>query len=116
MDVFLVKLQQIINKVLVWSENFVIGERDYNFDIDNELYDLSEEYHVNFKQGDLLLIYNLLDFYCDAVKHGFKQIDKNYSVAEAQSDIKKVVNELTKANNCSFVVLSQDLKNRLEDI
>lgn len=116
MDVFLIKLQQTIKKVLVWSEDFFNGEKDYDFDIDNELYNLSVEYNINLKQGDLLLIYNLLDYYCDAVKHEFKQIDKNYSVEEAHSDIKKVVKDLTKSNNYSGVVLSQDLKNRLKDI
>jgi hypothetical protein len=116
MDVFLVKLQQIINKVLVWSDNFVNGERDYDFDIDNELFNLSEEYNVNFKQGDLLLIYNLLDFYCDAVKHGFKQIDKDYSITDARMDIEKIIEHLTRTNNRLILELSEDLKSRLKDI
>lgn len=116
MDVFFVKLKETLNNVLIWSENFLKGDRDYDFDIDDKLYNLSKEYSVDFKQGDLLLIYNLLDFYCDAIKHSFKQIDKNYSVSEARVDIKKIIGSLPENGNPSILELSENLKKRLRGI
>lgn len=116
MDIFFVKLKETLNRVLIWSDFFFNGNRNYNFDIDDELYNLSKEYSVDFKQGDLLLIYNLLDFFCDAVKHSFKQIDKNYSMSEAREDIKKIIVSLPEAGKPSILELSEDLKKRLKDL
>ena len=94
MDNFLVELKDTLQKLLRWSETFKAGKRDYNFDIDDELYFLSEKYHEDFKKGFLSLIYTLVDYYCDAVKHDFEKIGDDYPVTEAQDDIRKIVGVL----------------------
>jgi len=113
MNNFLAELKEILDKVLIWSEKFKKGDRDYDFDIDDELYKLSDKHDKDFKDGELLLIYNLLDFYCDAVKHGFRQIDKGYLVSQAHSDIESVSNIL---ENSSALELPENLRERLQGI
>lgn len=110
---FLIELKVLLDQVLSWSENFTKGDRDYDFDIDDELYKLSEKYHKNFKEGDLLLTYNLLDFYCDAIKHEFKQIDESYSISQARTDIKSLAGQLE--THPKFE-LSESLTERLKAI
>ncbi len=105
-----IELKTILDKVITWSENFNNGHKDFDFDIDNELFYLGNKFKMDFKGGEFLLIYNLLDFYCDAIKHGFKTIDENYSVLEAASDIKKIIEIIELNKNLK---LPEDLKNRL---
>lgn len=113
MDKFLTELKDTLDEVLSWSEKFRRGERDYAFDIDDELYKLSEKHNKDFKKGELLLIYNLLDFYCDAIKHGFKQIDKDHSVSQAHSDIQSVISIL---ETSPILKLPENLEKRLKSI
>jgi|GEM_PF-1456038 hypothetical protein len=115
MDNFFVELKEILEKVLIWSENFKKGDRDYDFDIDDELYTLSKKYNKDFKKGNLLLLYNLLDFYCDAVKHGFKKIDENYFISEAHMDIKHILNSI-ELSDYSKLEFSDELEKRLSGI
>lgn len=113
MDQFIIELRYLLEKTLAWSEEFRNGNRDYSFDIDDEIYQISTRHGKNFKHGDLNLVYNILDFYCDAVKHGFKEIDKNYSVLKAESDIR----EILKSIESDFLVnLPKDVKNRLKSV
>ena len=110
MDQFITELRSLLEKTLAWSEEFRKGNRDYSFDIDDEIYQISTKYGKDFKQGDLNLVYNLLDFYFDAIKHGFKEIDKNYSILKAESDIRKIL----KGIKSDFSVnLQTDVKDRL---
>lgn len=110
MDQFITELRSLLEKTLAWSEEFRKGNRDYSFDIDDEIYQISTKHGKDFKQGDLNLVYNLLDFFCDAIKHDFKEIDKNYSVLKAESDIR----EILKVIKSDFLVnLPTDVKDRL---
>jgi len=108
------ELSQILDRVLHWSREFKHGNRDYDFNIDDELYKISKDHDKNFQEGDLLLVYNLLDFYCDAIEHGFKQIKRDYSIAQARSDIERVKDNLVETT--SILILPEDLKKRLEGI
>ncbi|MGB5436846.1 MAG: hypothetical protein WBM98_13210 [Maribacter sp.] len=113
MDQFIIELGALLEKTLAWSEEFKKGIRNYAFDVDDEIYEISRKYNKDFNKDDLNLFYNLLDFYCDAIKHDFKRIDNNYSVLQAKSDIETLKNIL--GNN--FVIeLPKDLKDRLKNI
>ncbi|PZX53527.1 hypothetical protein LV84_03251 [Algoriphagus ratkowskyi] len=63
MNQFIVELRSLLQKTLGWSEEFRNGNRDYSFDVDDDIYQLSNKYNKDFKKGDLNLLYNLLDFY-----------------------------------------------------
>jgi len=112
MDNFFIDLKDTLERTIEWSEAFRKGERNYKFDIDDELYLLSEKYHKDFSKGTLIYIYNLLDYYCDAIKHGFKKIDKNYSVSEANNDIKSIIAILS-SNKSENFELPDDLGQKL---
>ncbi|PZX49030.1 hypothetical protein LV84_04297 [Algoriphagus ratkowskyi] len=51
--------------------------------------------------------------YSDAIKHEFKEIDKNYSVLKAQSDIKTILSSLESDFEIS---LPDDVKGRVKSI
>lgn len=110
---FYTELKQTLQTVLDWSESFKKGYRNYKFDIDDELFKLSEKHRKNFQSGELLLIYNLLDFYCDAIKHDFDNIDIDYSLGQARSDIKSVIDEIGKNSEINLPHL---LKERLKNL
>jgi len=88
------ELIELLSEVIKWSRNFNQGLRDYSFDIDDRLNALAVKHARDFKKGSLLLIYNLLDFYCDAVKHEFREVDTNYSISQAYEDVVEVLNTL----------------------
>lgn len=115
MENFIRELKDTLEKLLSWSDDFRKGERNHNFNIDDELYLLSEKYNQDFKNGHLLLIYNLVDYYCDAVKHSFKEIDNDYSTKQAHEDIKELVDILKHGNNTDLEV-SEDLEKRIKSI
>lgn len=88
---FLLELSIIMKDVLSWSQADKI---DYNFDIDNILYFLSKKFDKKFDDFPLYLIYNLLDFYCDAVKHNLKDIQEGYHIIDIREDIKLIIKEI----------------------
>ena len=106
------ELVESLKKTIEWSSKFE-DEKDFSFDIDTELFILSEKYGVDFKRDLLFLIYNLVDFYCDAIKHGFKEIDKNYSVVEANNDIRLIISHLELSEN---IEIPPRLENKLKNI
>jgi len=91
-----------LKEILKWSNKFKIGKEDFSFDIDNKLFILSENYDANFKRGSLLLIYNLVDYYCDAVKHRFSEIDNNYLVIDAENDLKEIIKSIEDENGATI--------------
>lgn len=111
MDEFNVELKTLLQTTLVWSEEFKNKNLDYSFDIDDNIYKLAKKHNKDFKQGDLILLYNLLDFYCDAIKHGFREIDKNYSIIQAESDVKAILNALENNRGLGF---PNEIKDRLK--
>lgn len=111
MDQFNVELKSLFEKTLTWSREFRTGNKDFLFDVDDELYKISIKFGKDFKEGDLLLVYNLLDFYSDAIKHGFNEIDKYYSVLNAESDIEEI---LKCVKNSFLLDFPTDVKNRLK--
>ncbi|WP_439488529.1 hypothetical protein [Algoriphagus sp.] len=113
MDQFIMELKNLLKNTLILSGEFKKGNRDFSFDIDNEVYKISIKYNKDFEKGDLNLLYNLLDFYCDAIKHGFKEVVKNYPVLKAQSDIETIRIVL---RGCSELVLPNEIKERLISI
>lgn len=112
---FLIDLNGILEEILIWESNFQKGKREYDFDIDDKLYFISQKHNVNFKDKELKLIYNLVDFYCDAVQHGFNEIDKDYSLNQAKEDIVKVKNCI-ESNKFQSIILDKDLYFRLKTI
>lgn len=110
---FIEELKALLKRTLSWSERFKHSELDYSFDVDNEIYRLSTKYNQDFEQGDLNLIYNLLDFYSDAIKHDFKEIAGNYSTQMAHLDIKSILDELDKTEAVS---LPSEVWNRLKKL
>lgn len=113
MDQFIKEFRSLLARTLIWSKEFRAGRRNYNFDVDNEVYIISKKYGVHFDDGDLNLIYNLLDFYCDAIKHDFKEIDKSYSVSQSHKDIETI---LAKMSESSTIELTHEIKDRLNRI
>lgn len=111
MDQYIKELTSLLSRILNWSKDFKAGKKNYDFDVDSEMYKISKDTRVDFGRGDLNLIYNLLDFYCDAIKHGFKKIDRNYSVFQAQRDIQMILETMSKS---SGVNLSPEIKERLK--
>ena len=112
---FISDLKTVLKQVIVWSEEFNKGKKDYSFDIDNELYIISKRHDRDFKQGDLSLIYSLVDFYCDAIKHEFKEIDRDYSVKEAYEDIVMTLENLD-SNSFQDLALSEELRIKLKKL
>lgn len=110
---FKIELIDALEKAIEWSAKFEGGLKDYSFDIDNMLFRISENYHKDFKKGNLFLIYNLVDYFCDAVKHDFKEIDERYSVIEAKNDIIFIINHL---KSCIDIQLPQKLENKLKTV
>lgn len=103
MDNFIKDLRSTLQNLMEWSEAFKGGNRNYKFDIDDELFHLSKRYNENFKEGLLYSIYNLADYYCDAVKHDFDKIGNDYPVIEAHDDIMNIIKEL---ESCGYEKLN----------
>lgn len=113
MDQYILELRSLLSRTLNWSKEFRAGRTNYDFDVDNEMYAISKKYRVDFDEGDLKLIYNLLDFYCDAIKHDFKEIDRSYSVSQGQKDIEIILANMGKS---SVLKLTHEIKDRLKRI
>jgi len=110
---FKAELIESLQKTIEWSLKFKNDKKDFSFDIDDKLFFLSEKYNEDFKKGVLFLIYNLVDYYCDAIKHGFKEIDNYYSTSEADNDIRLIISHLSFSGNIN---LPKELKNKLKNI
>lgn len=111
---FIKDLYTVLIKVVKWSHEF-ISVKDYSFDVDDELYIISAKHHIEFNEEPLVLIYNLLDFYCDAVKHQFKMLDDSYSVSEAANDIGEIIKYI-EDNHFTSLDLNTNLKIKLRVI
>lgn len=96
------ELIENLEKTINWSFDFQNGNRDFSFDIDDKLFSLSEKYNKDFKNGILFLIYSLLDFYTDAVKHNFKKIDNDYTVLNAKTDIDIIIKHLRSSDSINL--------------
>lgn len=105
------ELIENLEETINWSFEFQNGNRDFSFDIDNKLFSLSEKYNIDFKNGTLFLIYSLLDFYTDAIKHSFKRIDNDYTVLNAETDIDIIIKHLSSSDNIN---LPEEMKIKLE--
>ena len=103
MDNFIKELKNTLQNLIEWSEAFKGGDRNFEFDIDDELFHLSENHNKNFKEGLLCSIYNLVDYYCDAIKHDFDKIGNDYPVTEAHDDIINIIREL---ESCEYEKLN----------
>jgi len=114
MKLFKEELLTILESTLSWSEDFVKGKKDYDFDIDTLLNELAFKYGINFSRGSFKLIYNLLDFYTDAIKHEFIDIQEGYSVKQARDDIKKIILLVRGTEQTSQIELPEDLSIRLK--
>lgn len=112
---FLIELNSILKEILIWEADFQKKIKNYDFDIDDKLYFLSEKYNVSFDNVELKLIYNLVDFYCDAVKHEFDRIDEGYSLNQAKEDIIHVMNAI-ESSEFQTIILMQELFNRLNKV
>ncbi|MBI1315395.1 hypothetical protein GC167_00850 [bacterium] len=113
MNTVILALKLVVQNTLVWAKEFKSGNRDYSFDVDNELYQIAERHNVNFEEGDLQLVYNVLDFYCDAIEHGFKEISRNYPLDTVESDIREIFMSLEKG---MLLDLPNDVRVRLKKI
>ncbi len=52
-----------------------------------------------------------MDLYCDAIMHKFNDIDSNYTIAQANQDIKEILKILETNKN---IEISKELYKRLE--
>lgn len=111
---FIGEMISVLNKLLTWSYNFSNGIRDYEFDIDDELFALSKKYEADFSDTPNKYIYNLLDFYCDAVKHEFVDIHEGYSVEQAEKDILEIRISMEKFGEMYFI--DDQIMNRIEKV
>lgn len=114
MKFFKEELLTILESTLHWSDDFVKGKKDYDFDIDSLLDELAFKHRIYFTRGSFNLIYNLLDFYTDAIKHEFIDIQEGYSVKEARDDIKKIISLLRDIEQTSHIELPEDLSIKLK--
>lgn len=101
------KIIEILKKVIIWADN-------YN-DIEEEL-DVLEiiDKAIDIEKTDdkrIILIRNFLDLYCDAIMHKFNDIDSNYTIAQANQDIKEILKILETNKN---IEISKELYKRLE--
>lgn len=87
-----IELKSLLKQVLGWSNEFLNGKKDYSFDVDDEFFLLSEKYDLNFKKGNLFLVYSLADYYTDAIEHNFQEVYDDYYLDEAQNDIREILN------------------------
>lgn len=107
-----IELKFQLEEVIKWSNRFLYGEKDYSFDIDNKLHLLSKKYNLDFETGNLYLIYSLVDYYTDAIKHNFQEVYDNYYLSEAKNDILEILDtlEIEKERN---IYLPNNLERRL---
>lgn len=81
----------------------------------NSFYGLPEKYDFNHLKPSYYLVYSLLDFYCDAIKHSFSEIEEGYDMQMAKSDIVEIAKGL-RNNNFELLDIEKSLKDKLEHI
>lgn len=109
-----IELKSLLKQILEWSNEFLNGKKDYSFDVDDKFFLLSRKHDLNFKTGNLSLIYSLADYYTDAIKHNFQEVYDDYFLDEAQSDIREILN--TFQAEVDEIQLSNKLKKKLSEI
>lgn len=80
------RITKLIKETLVWEEDFRKGIKDFNFDAFNEIDILIENKSI-VVHHNINLLRNFLDFFCDAVKHNFEELDDEYPFSQAKEDL-----------------------------
>ena len=101
------KIIEILKKVIIWADNYNDNEEELDvLDIIDKVVDIEKT-----DDKSIILIRNFLDLYCDAIMHKFNDIDSNYTIAQANQDIKEILKILE--TNKSMEI-SKELCKRLE--
>lgn len=80
------RITKLIKETLVWEEDFRKGIENFNFDAFNEI-DILIERKLIIVDHNINLLRNFLDFFCDAVKHNFEELDNGYPFSQAKKDL-----------------------------
>ena len=101
------KIIEILKKVIIWADNYNDTEEELDvLEIIDKAIDIEKT-----DDKRIILIRNLLDLYCDAIMHKFHAIDSNYTIAQANQDIKEILKILEINKN---IEISKELYKRLE--
>ena len=98
---------EILKKVIIWADNYNDTEEELDvLEIIDKAIDIEKT-----DDKRIILIRNFLDLYCDAIMHKFNDIDSNYTIAQANQDIKEILKILETNKN---IEISKELYKRLE--
>ena len=104
-----------LKAVLVWSNYGKPWKFQEDFEIDQTFSKVLERFNVSFDFGILKHIYYLVDAYCDAKRHGFKEVVDDYSIDEAQRDLEIIVCAIEN-EKVAEIENNHEFLNRLEKI
>ncbi len=100
------KIIEILKKVIIWADNYNDTEEELDvLEIIDKAIDIEKT-----DDKRIILIRNFLDLYCDAIMHKFNDIDSNYTIAQANQDIKEILKILETNKN---IEISKELYKKI---